>query len=82
MEVGNMPNDEPAKLTLASSIAARNNGQPKLLNQVRNTSSNAPQFETNLGSLRQKSQDATEPESRGSYRFIVGVLCGFRLRQP
>ena len=32
-----MPNDEPAKLTLASSIAARNLGQPKLLDQVRNT---------------------------------------------
>ena len=32
-----MPNDEPAKLTLASSIAARNEGQPKLLDLVRNT---------------------------------------------
>ena len=37
MEVGNIPNDEPAKLTLASSIAAQNQGQPKLLDQVRNT---------------------------------------------
>ena len=32
-----MPNDEPAKLTLASSIAAQNQGRPKLLAQVRNT---------------------------------------------
>ena len=32
-----MPNDKPAKLTLASSIAAQNQGQPKLLDQVRNT---------------------------------------------
>ena len=37
MEVGNMPNDKPAKLTLASSIAVQNQGQPKLLDQVRNT---------------------------------------------
>ena len=37
MEVGNMPNDEPAKLTLARSIAAQNQGQPKLLDLVRNT---------------------------------------------
>ena len=28
-----MPKDEPAKLTLASSIAAQNQGQPKLLDQ-------------------------------------------------
>ena len=32
-----MPNDDPAKLTLASFVAARNLGQPKLLDQVRNT---------------------------------------------
>ena len=32
-----MPNDEPAKLTLASSIAAQNQGQPKLLDLVRDT---------------------------------------------
>ena len=37
IEVGNMPNNEPTKLTLASSIAARNQGQPKLLDLVRNT---------------------------------------------
>ncbi len=37
MRFRNMPNDEPAKLTLASSIAARNQGPPTLLDQVRNT---------------------------------------------
>ena len=41
-----MPNDEPAKLTLANSIAVRNLGQPKLLDQVRNT------FRMLLGSKR------------------------------
>ena len=33
MEAGNMPNDDPAKLSLAT----RNLGQPKLLDPVRNT---------------------------------------------